>query len=1047
MNKNKNNKTIANLLNGLTNEQASAVSNKPEGRLRISAGAGSGKTEVLTRRIAALLETGTKPEELVAITYTQKAAGEMKTRLVQRRKISPAVLREMKVATFHAFLADLLKKDPFGAGIDRSDTVVPENERKLILAELKEKFARLHGEEIINGPEKLGASVADRLINEFPDALGKIRRYLLTPGEFYQHARAAFKQRSIPADDLAKNTLEWLFRFSTYFLEELRNRNLLDFDEILIKGRSLIREMIEAQEFPSAKVFLIDEFQDNNPDQLGIVNLFVNRPEGHITVVGDEKQSIYRFQGADISTFRNFNSDKDIVLSDNFRSYSEILDFADSFLALKTPTGGLSVPQTAQRGESPRKPAVLCLTTPDDKSEEEICKELADFIKNILDSGMSIKSHGEQRSVQAGDIAIILNSVKALPRYFEDSLAEEKIPYIMSGGFSFYARSEIEEILAFLKLIVMPEDDFSLVKILTGPLYGLNDSDLSALSLKGRNEKIALLPHILASPEHELPASANEFRKLYVILKNKSAKSSLLELCHTILEQAGFLEYAATQKSEIKRRRMENNLSKFLAIVRNFEQKGIFTSLRDFLQYIEKILLSGIDEDEAGLGLEEGDAVKIMTIHKSKGLEFPIVICPFLKAQKFKVRNRIFFDRQYGLMVKDPDKKGKDAYCENLLQYVETEQQAEEKENRRKLYVAFTRAQDILITCGQKSRSYEPEDKDKPTKEPLAEIRQILESKPNLGEIADLQDWRAIIEKWLEAGAINAKVDISKETKAKDLNKIKYELEAFASFLALEKEVEQTDQKTPSDIFSLQDLSIYRDCPRKYFFLSRHISTFRESDTNMFALAGTIFHETARIFHNRNGHELNNFNEKFRFAQVILDDLCQLHQQEGQEVKPRVENLIASYLKSRIASIEPWMTEAEVNLKFNAPSGSFYLRGFADRVDNNEEGINIIDFKTRSFDAQAHQSYADQLALYLIAAQRGVLGESGCLNFPRASIAYVSPGTLKIVDLNPDLVDFEKRAIQTVEQIRNDNSWLPGEKSSCENCGFAVLCNEVIQTT
>jgi RecB family exonuclease len=123
------------------------------------------------------------------------------------------------------------------------------------------------------------------------------------------------------------------------------------------------------------------------------------------------------------------------------------------------------------------------------------------------------------------------------------------------------------------------------------------------------------------------------------------------------------------------------------------------------------------------------------------------------------------------------------------------------------------------------------------------------------------------------------------------------------------------------------------------------------------------------------------------------------------------------------------------------------LRGFADRVDNNEEGINIIDFKTRSFDAQAHQSYADQLALYLIAAQRGVLGESGCLNFPRASIAYVSPGTLKIVDLNPDLVDFEKRAIQTVEQIRNDNSWLPGEKSSCENCGFAVLCNEVIQTT
>ncbi|MGM0600329.1 MAG: UvrD-helicase domain-containing protein [Candidatus Rifleibacteriota bacterium] len=1047
MNNNKNNKISSNLLSGLTSEQVSAVTCDPEGRLRISAGAGSGKTEVLTRRIAALLEKGIKPEELVAITYTQKAAGEMKTRLVQRRKISPAILREMKVATFHAFLADLLKKDPFGAGIDRSDTVVPENERKLILAELKEKFARLHGQEIIDGSEKLGASVADRLINEFPDALGKIRRYLLTPGEFYQHARAAFKQRSAPVDDIEKNTLEWLFRFSTYFLEELRKRNLLDFDEILIRGRSLVKEMVEANEFPAAKTFLIDEFQDNNPDQLGIVNLFLDRPDGHISVVGDEKQSIYRFQGADISTFKNFKSDTDIVLTDNFRSYCEILDFADSFLALKFPGGKLSVPQTARRGESPRKPAVLCLTTPDEKNEEDVCKELAAFIKSLITSGMSIKSNDEKRRVQAGDIAIILSSVKSLPRSFEDSLAEEKIPYIMSGGFSFYARSEIEEILAFLKLIVMPEDDFSLVKILTGPLYGLNDSDLAALSLKGRNEKVALLPHILASPKQELPSAAVEFRKLYVILKNKSAKSSLLELCHTILEQAGFLEYAATQNSEIKRRRMENNLSKFLAIVRNFEQKGIFTSLRDFLQYIEKILLSGIDEDEAGLGLEEGDAVKIMTIHKSKGLEFPIVICPFLKAQKFRVRNRIFFDRQYGLMVKDPDKKGKEAYSENLKQYVEGEQEAEERESRRKLYVAFTRAQDILITSGQESRSFEPEDKEKASNEPLAEIRDILSNKPELGKITSLDTWPEIVKKWLEAGAIESEPEIIEETKTNDLTEIKSELEAFASFLSIKNEDGKTEQQSLSDIFSLQDLSIYRNCPRKYFFLSRHISTFRESEPNLFALAGTIFHESVRIFHNRNGHELQNFSEKQRFTQAILDDLCQLHQKEGEEVKPRVERLIDSYLQSKLSSIKPWMTEAEVNLKFNAPSGSFYLRGFADRVDNNDEGINIIDFKTRTFDEKAHQSYADQLALYLIAAQRGVLGQIGCLNFPRASIAYINPVKLEIVDLKADLIDFEKRAIQTVEQIRKDNSWLPGDESTCDTCGFAVLCNEVIQTT
>jgi DNA helicase-2/ATP-dependent DNA helicase PcrA len=313
---------LSKLTEGLTEQQKNAVLYPASGRLRIAAGAGSGKTEVLTRRIAALIESGIRPEELVAITYTQKAAAEMKTRLVARRQISPAGLRNMEVSTFHAFLSRFLKQDPFGAGLDRSISVVAENNRQLIMKELLEKFAEIYGEQIISGPEALGATNAMKLINEFPAALGKIRRYLLKPSEFYLYAREIFNRRGPDSLILEKNCLEWLYRFYTCYMEELERRGLLDFDEILIRGRNLIKEIREGGAVPERRIFLIDEFQDNNPDQLEVVNLFCRERESHITVVGDEKQSIYRFQGADVDTFRISAVILDIILQDNFRSYS-----------------------------------------------------------------------------------------------------------------------------------------------------------------------------------------------------------------------------------------------------------------------------------------------------------------------------------------------------------------------------------------------------------------------------------------------------------------------------------------------------------------------------------------------------------------------------------------------------------------------------------------------------------------------------------------------------------------------------------------------------
>lgn len=1030
------------LIEGLTAEQQSAVIWPSSGRLRIAAGAGSGKTEVLTRRIAALLESGIKPWELVAITYTQKAAAEMKARLVEKRRISPGKLRDMEVSTFHAFLSRFLKQDPFGAGLDRTVAVIAENNRQLIMADLIDKFAEMFGPQIIGGPEALGADVAMKLINEFPLALGKIRRFLLKPAEFYNLGRDLFKNRAPVASVLEKNCLEWLYRFYTCYLEELEKLGLLDFDEILIRGRNLVKEIRQAGGLPERRVFLIDEFQDNNPDQMEVVNLFCRDRDSHITVVGDEKQSIYRFQGADVETFRNFDSDEDIILKDNFRSYREIISIADSFLERGGDCGKMFARQTAHRGNSPRQPATLCLLTPATMGTGEICEQIAEMIKSMAASGMRITDRraGVERALRYGDIAIIVSSIKALPRDFEDALAARQIPYIMSGGFSFYARSEIEEVMAFLKLLAQPNDDHSVAKILTGPLYGLKDSELTLLSNAGRCDGVNLLPHILSQDFKNLPLHARHFRELFLQIKERSSKPGLLDLCHTILEQAGFYEFAASQTSELKRRRMENNLAKFLGIVRNFEQNGIFTSLRDFLNYVERMLLSDIDEDEAGLGLEEGDAIKVMTIHKSKGLEFPVVFCPFLKSRAYRAKSRIYFDRDLGLMVNDPSIPGIKGASAILEKHIGHDKLAAEQEDRRKLYVAFTRAEDILIITGKEEHSIAPED-DKPCYEPVFEICQILQNSPELGAISELAGWPVILQQWLEYGQETIKEDQNIiAAPPVDLAELENSIRKIAGFLnrPLQAAKEASEEH---EIFSLQDIALFKLCPRRYFFNSRHVSSFNERQANFSGTVGTLVHETIRIYHENGGHNNIENGANSDLAVEILTTLVPFYGDEGKQALPVATQIVKKYAESELGRSEPWMVEAEVNVKFTSTDRPFFVRGFADRVDRLSGMTRIIDFKTRHYSPQAHEQYRNQLALYRIAANRGVLAESGCLDFAMSYIAYLNADGVKLVEIEPELQQFEDDIVAVVTAIRNEKLWLPQAGESCGECGFAVLCH------
>lgn len=1031
---------LTDLLSRLNPEQSRAVSEPPEGFVKIAAGAGSGKTEVLTRRIVALLRQGIRPSQLVAITYTRKAAAEMKERLaLPERGVGAAILRDLQVSTFHAFLGDWLRRDPFGAGLDRGDAVLTEVGRKLILSEILEEFRQAHAAELLEGAEAFGPDLAHHITELFPRLLGDVRRYLLSPGGFQRFSDLRFSERPAPPAPLELLVQTWFFRFYSRYLQKLEERHLLDFDEILRRGADLIVSQRESGLEPEQRFFLIDEFQDNNREQFAIIRSFIEGRNGHVTVVGDEKQSIYRFQGADIGTFRSFPATGTIWLNRNYRSVQEILTLADRYISLGIDDP--PPPQEADRGPSPRPQPVVCLLAPP-QAEELEAEAVAGMIEALVKGGLRIDGRDGPRALTYGDCAVIVNSVTNLPRAYEDALLARGIPYVLSGGLGFYARHEIAAVVAFLKLLVRPDDDFSLATILTGPQYGLSDAELARLFRERHEEKVSLLAHLLALPEQGLPERVVSFRRLFARLQSMSGSLGVLDLVYAVLEQAGFFEHAASQADDLRRRRLENNLAKFIGIVRAFEANGVFTTLRDFLAYHDKTRDSGVDEDEAGLGLEEGEAVKILTIHRAKGLEFPVVFLPRMRTRVFKREQGLYITREQGLITHQGENGG--SPVDVLNAYWDTDETASNGEERRKLYVALTRARDLLVISGSAINA----EKDG---QALFELAGMLRDDTALGTVRPVEEWRDCTDAWLAAGSLAPHVLLSTQTPTVEPAEIRPQILALTERFTRERDARSGSAAADSvsgheEIYSLADLDAYEQCPRRYFFRRRHVASLDEaSEGGRGPAVGNLVHRALRIYHESPVSSLSPSERRARLFDA-LERILPLHGEEGLAARDRASGLLERYLASPLAATNAYQLEAEVNLRLDAngttaPAGSFILRGFADRIDISDGDIHIIDYKTHAFSPRIHASYARQLALYLAAARRGLFCESGTLIVAAASLLYLTADEARLEAVDPDLPAFETAAGATVARIRAEQEWKPASNAPCAECSWAAFCS------
>ena len=408
--------------------------------------------------------------------------------------------------------------------------------------------------------------------------------------------------------------------------------------------------------------------------------------------------------------------------------------------------------------------------------------------------------------------------------------------------------------------------------------------------------------------------------------------------------------------------------------------------------------------------------------------------------------------------------------------------------------MGFTRAENLLVITGTQKASFPPEDPCKPITEPVCHIADILKAHPELGELKLLEEWPELLEEWLKAGKAESIDKPVKETPKADIELLEKSIRSIGGFLEERAKAVSAVEDNNKDIFSLQELATFKLCPRKYYFSSVHVGSFEERLEQVQTLVGKLAHESIRLFHENDGHEIKSEKEALDLIESCLDKLIpcylksnavsamdaseQLEVSESQGdlnnnnndigettnrpplvkedvcvsrlgdfkkvLKFKTMTLLNRYIESDLSKTKPWLFEAEVNVKFdgNAQTKPFFIRGFVDRVDLEDgNNIRIIDFKTREYSPEAHEGYKRQLALYRIAASRGVIGEMGCLNFANTYIAYLNPKGLDLREIEPNLTNFEEEAAKVVADIRKEHLWAAKESDECADCPYSSLCH------
>ena len=542
------------------NEKQKEAILKTDGPILVIAGAGSGKTKVLTTKIAYLVENGIPTDNILAITFTNKAAKEMKDRVIN---MLGSEGHEIRISTFHSFGVYLMQKHYNELGYQKNFTILDSDDSLTIIKRIM---------------KDLNIDPKEYNPRAIRNAISSAKNELISSLEYERYA----------SDNFSGKVLEVYTRYE----QKLLINNSLDFDDLLFLPIKLFRTKPEILKYYQEKYqyILVDEYQDTNEAQYILIKM-LSAKNRNICVVGDESQSIYSFRGSNYRNILNFEKDyKDcttILLEQNYRSTSTILDSANDVIKNNKHRKDKKLWTENGIGEKIEYYKAL-----DEKDEANyVVKNIENLINN---------------NTNKSEIAVLYRT-NAQSRVMEEALLKSNIPYKVVGSFYFYNRKEIKDLICYLKLIYNKYDDISLQRIINTPKRGIGEKTIENLQNKAQENNICMYDAIESGKELT-------FKNIIEEIISIKDNYSLTELVDLVLDKSGMKHELESEKSIESEIRLEN-LEEFKSITKAFEEKNGLISLEDFLTEIS--LVSDVTEHK-----DEKDVVTLMTVHSAKGLEF-----------------------------------------------------------------------------------------------------------------------------------------------------------------------------------------------------------------------------------------------------------------------------------------------------------------------------------------------------------------------------------------------------------------------------------------
>ena len=618
-------------LTNLNEEQKEAVEYL-NGPLLVLAGAGSGKTKVLTNRIAYLIENGISPFNILAITFTNKAAAEMKERVI---KLIGGEAYNMQISTFHSFGLKIIRENNSYLGLDHNFAIFDVEDS---ITAIKRVLKRLDIDSNKFSPKA------------FHNKISSLKNDLVSSEDYKRFANTDFEKMVIDV-------------YNEYEKEKI-NDNAVDFDDLLLLPIKLFKENKDILENYQERFryILIDEYQDTNEAQYVLTKMLAKRFE-NICVVGDSDQAIYGFSVANFKNILNFEKDyklcKTIILKKNYRSTKNILDAANSVI----------------KNNRLRHPKELESV----KGEGELVTyyRAKDGIDEINYIANEIEKISKDSSL---DEIVILYRTNAQSRLFEDVFLKLGIPYRIIGAVNFYARKEIKDLLAYLKVINNPRDNISLLRSINTPKRGIGNKTMEDIIIKSEEDGTSVFDAISSG-------KPLQYKNMILDIQKEMEHLSITELVELVLEKSGLREDLLKEGSVEAETRLEN-LEEFKSISKAFEDKYGLISLPDFLYEV------GLMSDNTEI-MDSSNRVTLMTVHAVKGLEFDNVFITGLEEGLFPHMNSM-------------------------------NSNSEIEEERRLCYVAITRAREKLYLTNARSRILYGQEQYNPVSRFIKEIDESL---------------------------------------------------------------------------------------------------------------------------------------------------------------------------------------------------------------------------------------------------------------------------------------------------------------------------------